>query len=733
MVDMVLGALWGVLVRREGNSHVSNAYGRAMTVAMLLVGSTAIAVALSMVAARPAPAVDAGAMLPVQTMFLSDRVSQSGPARGAYATGPLPEQVVALRGEREGFQLAVNNSTGAGPLAARVVPDTALAGAISSGQVSFELLRVGFVNVPQGSKGMGTGGGMYADPLPPFNNASSAGRLSIPTGQWGAMVALAKVRTDATPGTYAASVELFTGTERGNDEVVHARQPFTLEVRGAQLRQPGENNSFKTVLNVEGEAYWLQHPDMRNRPKGTNLWADRMSQVQGLFGFLDGRNVTPLEMPFGIPSNTGAYSCAYQDKGLPSNRFLDQLKGRYFGQLRDVNPATGQFQARFMPYRTNGCKPDGATQPFEPTVDKLRTAGIKQDDFLNPAAQGFWRKVAGAWSTNGLWKSNATYVKNPFDEPGDASKAQRVTMDTQVPAANVALHRAVGAKAKVVLAGWPRDGRNQRKCRPFAGGQRCTTLSGDTFDNRKMWDGKGLDEVDVWMPHFSRMYGRTTPPILKPYKVNRETDYLQRLKKIRSMKRGRETWAYNFFTATKTMPQLVIDGPGTDPVLQTMLLVRDGHTGLFVSNLMMGWSTSSQNHPGTSLRRKGDPYDQALYYKHSVYGYGAGWGTFIYPGYVPSLGLDSEDRRNTPAAHPVSSLRMEGMRDGTEVANLLLQYRDAKGDAALQALLKRVFPGRYINYPATLGNVVGPYYANGADLAQTLEAIRREAIVGLGA
>ena len=30
--------------------------------------------------------------------------------------------------------------------------------------------------------------------------------------------------------------------------------------------QPGQSGSFKTVLNVEGDAYWLQHQAMRSGP-----------------------------------------------------------------------------------------------------------------------------------------------------------------------------------------------------------------------------------------------------------------------------------------------------------------------------------------------------------------------------------------------------------------------------------------------------------------------------------
>jgi hypothetical protein len=484
-------------------------------------------------------------------------------------------------------------------------------------------------------------------------------------------------------------------------------------------------------MNVEGEAYWLQHADMRNKLPGTTAYGDRMAQVSGLLSFLDSRDVTPLELPFANPGPTGSYNCAYASPHLSSFRYLDQLKSRYFGRSRDIDPSASQFPSRMVPSHTNGCNPDSARGGFEGTVDKFHTPGVKQDDTFSTAAPAFYSKVAGAWSTAGLYKRGATYVKSPFDEPGEASKAQKHTMTFEVPKATIALHRAFGRKAKVVLAGWPRDSRRKRLCRVVAGGsKRCTTLSGDGFDNRKMWDRRGSDDIDVWMPHFSRLFGRTTSAILKPYKVHRERDYANRLKSIRA--RGKETWAYNFYTATTLMPQVTIDAPGTDPRLQYLMLARDGHTGLFISNLMMGWGTSVKMQPGTNVRRKGDPYDQALYFKHPVYGLAAGWGTFIYPGYVPSLGLNGETARNSEQAAPVSSLRLEALRDGTEDANLIATYRARFGDKAVQAKLKAIFPGTSVRYPSTLGNVVGPRYDNGNNLAMRMERVRRQMIAELG-
>ena len=295
-------------------------------------------VASSLVAVPAAPAADAAPLLEARTLFLTERFSATGPARGPI-TGTLPENLVALRGEREGFQVAVNNTTGSTlSLSGRIVPDVALGAQQSAGTIDFEILRVGFVKLPQGSKNMGAPG-MYPDPLPPLVNDVELGHLSVPGGQWGGVAVLAKVRTDAAAGPYAGTLELFTGTP-GANETVYARQPFTLDVRNTTLLQPGSKKSFKTVMNVEAEAYWLQNDHMRNgvnRPFFLPADADRMAQLSGLFKFVDSRNVTPLEFTFGNPSTAGAYNCSYDSPGsVPAKSFLSQLQERYFGRARDI-------------------------------------------------------------------------------------------------------------------------------------------------------------------------------------------------------------------------------------------------------------------------------------------------------------------------------------------------------------------------------------------------------------
>lgn len=708
--------------------------------AIVLLSMLAVAAAVAVFSAVAAPtALAAEALLPTQTLFDTERVTPAGTGVAARTGGALPENLLALRGEFEAFQLAIQN-TGAAPIEL----DGRLTG-LPGGAISAEILRVGMVDVPVGSTSYKTAGGTYADPLPPLRGGVAGGRLTIPAGQWGGVLVLVRVRTDAPTGDFAGTLELFTGS--AGQETYVARQAFTLSVRNATLKQSGEPGAFTSTFGVEADQYWLGHKGMRNgQAKDPDFPArpQRMLQLAGLMSFFDEKGFTPLEMPFATPNAAGSYSgCAYDStKGeQPAFSFIDQLKGRYFGTARAIQPGANQLVTRWIPYRTVGCpanhQDDTSAVGMPAVLDKKHTPSLKQDDVLHPAAPAYWQALNGQWVANGLY-NNRTYVKSPFDEPSDATPAQRVQMNVELPKATIAQHKAFGSRAKVVLAGWPRDERKKSVCLPKKQGQKkptCIKYELDTFGNRKLWDKKGADDIDVWMVPVSRMYGRVTQPHFKKLKlkVNRDREYTDRLAAIRTAKKTNETWFYNFYTADRNTFQTVIDAPGTDARLQYLLAAREGHTGMFISNMLMGWGSDDapKLHDGTSLRKNGNPYTQAPYFKHATYGYAAGWGTFIYPPYAPELGLRTEDDRNSASGRPVSSLRIEGMRDGQEDANLAIMYRARFGQAKLNAQLAALFP----NKPArpqvrSLGQVVFPYYDN-TNMAQRMETVRRAMILGL--
>jgi hypothetical protein len=659
------------------------------------------------VLAATAPASAADQLQPKRTLLIGERFSQTSvPATGAV---PAAYSLLAFPGEREAFQLVVRNTTTAPlHLDARVTGDAALTGADPT--VQLDLLRVGFITLPRGSTGLRTKAGAYADPLPELRpGAGTPGLLTIAPARWGGLIIQVRVRTNAPAGLHHGMVELFSGA------TVYARQSFSLDVRiprsrtGARghLLQPGDSpRAMKTVLGVEGDRYWLGHSAMRNDAP------DRNAQLRGLYRFYDDHGFSPTSWTEAAPGVSGTLSaCPGASRQLAA----------YFAPKRDIDPATGAFPARVIPMRTDGC---GAA--YEPTRDIAHTPGAEQDDLLRTNAAAFWSRMDADWRALGLVRPGSTYTLNPFDEPSDATAAYRRTMATQVPAAT-AKQRAAGRGAvKVFLSAWPRDERSTRACKRGT----CLIIKKDRYGNRRMWDGRGTDDANVWMVPFSRLWGRPNDARTRKVGYDRTSEYRKRLAAIKHLRGGREVWGYNFYTATRSVPQLVIDAPGYDAQLQYWLLARDGHTGLYVSNSMIGWSTQTRYAPGTRLRERGAPFAQATYFRHGVYGYGAGWGTLLYPAYEPSLGLIEERDRNTELSRPTSSLRFEGMREGQEAANLLAMYRARFGAAKAAAAIRPIISDRMHALPATMGHVVAPTWRT-YHLARRMELQRRRVMVAL--
>ncbi|MCW2928262.1 MAG: hypothetical protein JWM86_2230 [Thermoleophilia bacterium] len=687
--------------------------------ALRLLILTVSVVVLALAAAAPALAADR--LQDQRTLFLDERF-RPGAMRAPLTSGPRPHELLAVAGEYEGFQLALRNSTSSTLSLSAVISGDAELSQVD-GPVSARLLRIGFVGLPAGSSRLGTSAGMYADPLPELRPAAgAAGRLSIAPGQWGAIAVVYRVRTDATAGVRRGQVEL-----RGSDGTTYARQPFSLDVRrlvtrtsrSASLVQPGDTPAaMKTVLLVEGDRYWLGHSAMRNGlSAGYPSAPDRGAQLQGLYRFYDEHGVAPLDWTLADPSESGAY-------GSCDGATLQQA--RYLHAERAIDPSATAFPARIVPQLTEGCRLDTTADDYHPTQDIAGTPGAEQDDVLRPTALTFWARVHASWATNGWYRPGSTYMLNPFDEPADATAAYRRTMNVQVPRATSQERRATRGNAKVFISTWPRDERRVRHCR--AG--RCSTFAQETYGNRAMWNGYGLDDPLVWMPSNMRLFGRPNTSQTLAYGFDRTTEYRRRLAAIKRLPGGREVWAYNFYTATRAMPQFTIDAPGTDSRLQYWILAREGHSGLFMSNSMLGWSTATRYIPGTRLRERGNPFEQATYFNHSKFGAAAGWGTFVYPAYEPSLGLVEERDRNTQFSRPTSSLRMEGMRDGQEDANLVLMYRQRFGSAMVNLRMRTVISDPKRALPATLGNVVYPSWSN-AGLAARMEAQRRLMITQL--
>src|SRR6476619_3876668 len=92
-----------------------------MTMASMFVGLFAMTVAWALVAPAASPAAG-DQLLEARTLYMTERFTPAGVPRIPVAD-TFPEQMQTLQGEREGFQLAINNTTGADlHLAARIAP-----------------------------------------------------------------------------------------------------------------------------------------------------------------------------------------------------------------------------------------------------------------------------------------------------------------------------------------------------------------------------------------------------------------------------------------------------------------------------------------------------------------------------------------------------------------------------------------------------------------------------------
>lgn len=644
--------------------------------------------------------------LPYRTLLVGERFAPDRVQNGRVDAS----MVVMARGEQQGFQFVVrNDDVRDRSLYVRVKPDDAMQQLINRGELSYQILRVGFVNVPRASTGLGSRTGWFADPLPPQRmNAGARGMIQAPKASWAGALILFKSSPTTTSGIYSAQIEMVDAT---TGETVAATST-SVEVVNVRLLQDGQNGAMKLVLGFEGAQYWGPEQEMRQGH-------DRIDQIEGAMDMLARYHVSVREHAIAEPSKTGSYSCVYdRDTRSSSTQYVSKI-----AMLKELLAPTQPV--RILPSATQGCDPDRSADDYSMT----REAGqrnVRQDDLLRSDAYAFAKRVFAGWKSAGLLTSQR-YVKNPFDEPGSQNALQRRTHTIEVPKANVLLHRAM-PNTKVFLADWPQDTRRLRSCK---NGQCRTNIEQDTFSNLKMWDGRGLDDPDVWLVPQSRLYGRTNNPKLLAVGYNRLNQYRDRLNKIKRLPGGREIWAYNFYTATSRLPQLSIDAPGTDAQLNFWQLAREGNTGLYLSNSILGWGFSNnqttgayqvQYHPGSQVVRKGNPYEHVPYFWHRLHGYAAGWGTFLYPPYSPKYGLTSA--HDASGAEPVSSLRLEGLREGVEDGNLITMYRNRFGRAATELQMRRIFSPSYRTVNKSLGSVVWPSYTN-ASMADRMELSRR--------
>jgi hypothetical protein len=657
---------------------------RGMRACVLLV------VVLGALATVPAPA---GAATQVRTLLLGEQLRPS--AVRAPLTGSVqPQHMVAQPGEEEGFVLAIRPDS-----------DTWVSAGVSGDSSQFlrqwtQVLRVEWVDVTRPSTGVRTGPGRYADPLPPqVAGAGNRGRLLARGGQWSAFLVLVSV-----PSAKAAGIEQGTVEVADAAGGLVARSPFSVTTVVTKAASgaadpaitPHDARNFKLLFGF--------NPNWYRAIAAAPTAQAQYEQTYRTLWMLARHRAAPNVWQKAYPTGEGAYDCSAAD-----------------GYLKVFNDipwwADGKAGALPVALMPNHAVARCSSQGFA-IRDEKRTASKYDDSVTEPVkAAWFVYRVADHWRRNRI-QDHRAYFLNPFDEPDPQQSRQ------SVPQVNKLVHDYAPG-VKVLGTTWPMARASQRVCRTVRGRRTCAVRRGQQSANENLRDGRGGDDLDGWVVPYFRLFGFGVSATQRAAGIDRSREVSSRLAAIR--KAGGEAWTYDLPVGTRRVPQLDIDAASTDARFLFWVLGREGTNGWFsaVTNRWVDPVRTSQSR---------NPWDDPLSWvggdagragakpgtKSSV---SNGWGSLYYPGYRPQLGLDD------PLAQPVSSLRLERMRDGVEDANLMRQYRDRFGQARLDARLRGVLGGLRAGKDLP-GNETFPAFRRGG-LAVRMEVIRRQLLAEL--
>ena len=634
----------------------------------------------------------AAAAVQGRTLFLTETL-RPGAVRGALRGPVQPQHMVVQPGEEEGYIVAFKPDR---DMYVDAIVDP------SSSQLATDwtqLLRVEWVNITRPSTGVGSRPGRYADPLPAqVAGAGNAGRLLAKRGQWNAFVVLVSVPASTPAGTQGGRI-LVRDTS-GATVVTSNFTITTVVTKGAgggadPAIAPHDPRNFKMLFGFNPNWYRELAP--------AKTAQDQYEQTYRTLWMLARHRAAPNVWQKAYPTGDGFYDCSAADGYL-----------KVFNEIpwwADGKP--GAVPVSLMPnHAVARCTTDGFTIRDELGKDS------KFDDKVTDPVKSAWfiYRVAEHWRKAGI-QDHRSYFLNPFDEPSPEQQK------TQVTTVNKMVHDYAPG-VKVLGTTWPMSVAGTKVCRTIKGRKVCAVKRGQPTSNGYLRDGQGKDDLDGWIVPYFRMFGFGVTKTQRQVGINRSREVSARLRLVQS--KGGEAWTYDLPLGTRRVPQTAIDAPPTDARFMFWVLGREGTQGWFsaVTNRWVDpYQTTKARNPWVApLSWVGtDALDKENTGPHGVVS--NGWGSLYYPGYRPQLGLTD------PLAQPVSSLRLERMRDGVEDANLMRQYRDRFGQGKLNAKLRGVLGGLVAGTDLP-GNETFPKYRQ-PGLALRMEIVRRQLLAEL--
>jgi hypothetical protein len=253
-------------------------------------------------------------------------------------------------------------------------------------------------------------------------------------------------------------------------------------------------------------------------------------------------------------------------------------------------------------------------------------------------------QVLPFWQAHG-WLNRALVWG--WDEPGPA-------YDRQYVAPQACAAHAAGVQYLTTAAPTVRIP-DRRVTIPWGAGTRTYTVKAHGDDNQFLWDGQGCDDVDTWAVLSRRFYGSFATPVEQKGHVDVEHELSSAIATARA--RGASIWSFTYEALSHDLgsPGYAATEPVTDARVFGLWNGLEGTDGTLYADGM------------TSYDDGVDPYRQlALHGQHVL----------LYPALAPG-------------DEPVTSLRLESIRDGIEDADLARMLIASHGRAAFLAILAR--------------------------------------------